>query len=171
MNKMTLVTGVFGLFLTVGTVTGSEIKNRLLVTDWSASGEAITYIASVTDGQIQFSVWSAEISTSKAGKTRLYFTVNTEFESCDETSLPNVFKIDDRSVAVTGYCHKYIDSELYYVSFTPTSDEGLNYTIKTFREKPAGQWVVVDGFGDALGNLKPFSADGFEDAFKLNRVL
>lgn len=157
--------------LSVSLVQAGEVENKILMTDWTTDGKADTYIIFVNNDKIELNKWSVNISTSKEGRTRIYFDVSGPLNSCDESILPNVLSIDGRQVSMQPFCNEYIDSGQYYISFTPATDEGLEYVIQTFKSKPNDELVIVEGLGEDLGDLKPFSADGFTDAYELNRVL
>lgn len=152
-------------------VSASDIKNNAIVGDWTVDGVASTYLLFVENNEVKYHIWSAVISSSYAGETRIYFRIEGNLSACNKDLLPKVLEINGRQVAVNGYCNIYNDSSDYYVSLTPSSDEGLDYVIKTFKESSSDKWVRVRGFGETLGTAKPFSAKGFTKAFDLNRVL
>lgn len=148
-----------------------QIDNGVLITDWTINGKASTYVLHVENNEVVYGEWAVVIGNSNAGNTRIYIRVMANFKTCDNELLPNVFEIDGRKVSVQGSCMKYSGVEEYYVSFTPATNEGLRYVVETFKNTPSDELVYIDGFGDSLGGIKAFSADGFTEAYDLNRVL
>lgn len=153
----------FILFLSMVLLAAPSYATTIVsVTSWDSSGEG-AYVFYKKDGSDTDRVFSSEISHSKSGEQRIYFSIDNNFRtSINEyansysplyslnlrsTSKPisKTMVFDGQAVKMSGFSKVYGDTKNSYYSYTPETSKGHAYLINLFKQATSPIKVEFDG--------------------------
>ena len=123
---------------------GSLISTQSYATEiedfmsWVQLGNGAAWIKYTSNYGDETKILASEISHSKSGGQRLYFSeyYAADINSCKyKTTVPDstTMIFDGQAVKMSRWCSKFRDSNSYYFSLTPETERGHNYVVNLFK--------------------------------------
>jgi len=113
----------------------TQIEDTL---SWSDLNNGTSIVRYSNDYDDESNYLKAEISHSQHGEQRLYFSEHSSLSNslCKyENTLPVkvTATFNGQAVKMSRWCKKYIDSNRYYLFYTPETDRGHTYVVNLFK--------------------------------------